>query len=191
MLEYYISMSIFEEEKVLVRRIIHRDEKALLLLYKKYQKTIHYYIYRELKDYHVAEEITQDVFLDFIEALRDFHFQSSIKTFLFAIARNKTIDFIRKKKLKKILFSALPAYFVEGLKTIFIDEEIEQKELSEKIRQTLEMLPNDYRLVLRLKYMDGEKVDSIAEKLVLGFKATESLLFRARKAFIKIFQTLP
>ena len=184
-------MSIFEEEKVLVRRIIHRDEKALLLLYKKYQKTIHYYIYRELKDYHVAEEITQDVFLDFIEALRDFHFQSSIKTFLFAIARNKTIDFIRKKKLKKILFSALPAYFVEGLKTIFIDEEIEKKELSEKIRQTLEMLPNDYRLVLRLKYMDGEKVDSIAEKLVLGFKATESLLFRARKAFIKIFQTLP
>ena len=184
-------MSIGSDEATLVKRIIHRDEKALLLLYKKYQKSIHYYIYRKLKDYHVAEEIAQDVFLDFIEALRDFHFQSSIKTFLFAIARNKTIDFIRKKKLKKILFSALPSYVVEGLKTIFIDEEIEKEELSNKIKATLETLPNDYSIVLRLKYIDGEKVNNIAEKLSLGFKATESLLFRARKAFIKIFQTLP
>ena len=157
MLEYYTNMLNREEEKALVQRIIQKDEKALLLLYKKYQKSIHYYIYRKLKDYHVAEEITQDVFLDFIEALRDFHFQSSVKTFLFSIARNKTIDFIRKKKLKKILFSALPSYVVEGLKTIFIDEELEKKELSNKIKATLETLPNDYRIVLRLKYIDGRK----------------------------------
>ncbi len=180
-----------EDENLLVQKIIQKDEKALLTIYRLYKKPIHNFIYRKLKDYHTAEEITQDVFLDFIEALRDFHFQSSLKTFLFSIARNKTIDFIRKKKLKKILFSALPPYFIEGLKTIFIDDELEKKELSRKIKKTLETLPNDYRFVLRLKYMDGEKVNSIAEKLSLGFKATESLLFRARKAFIKIFQALP
>lgn len=180
-----------ENEKELVQRIIQKDEKALLFLYQRYQKSIQNFIYRKIKDYSIAEEISQDVFLDFIEALRDFHFQSSLKTFLYSIARNKTIDYIRKKKLKKILFSALPPYFIEGLKAIFIDDEIEKKELSGKIKKTLEMLPNDYEFVLRLKYIDGERVNNIAEKLAIGFKATESLLFRARKAFIKIFQTLP
>lgn len=184
-------MSIDLNERALIQKIIRKDEKALLTIYRLYKKSIHNFIYRKLKDYHTAEEITQDVFLDFIEALRDFRFQSSIKTFLYSIARNKTIDFIRKKKLKKILFSALPPYFIESLKTIFIDEELEKKELSKKIKETLQKLPNDYQFVLRLKYMEGEKVNNIAKKLALGFKATESLVFRARKAFIKIFETLP
>src|SRR3989338_4801959 len=190
MVEYYNIMLQREDEKKLVQRIIQKDEKALLFIYQKYQKSLQNFIYRKLKDYSIAEEISQDVFMDFIEALRDFHFQSSLKTFLYSIARNKTIDYIRKKKLKKILVSALPTYFIEGLRTVFIDDELEKKELSAKIKKTLETLPNDYRIVLRLKYIDGERVNNIAEKLSIGFKATESLLFRARKAFIKIFQTL-
>lgn len=183
-------MLIREEEKKLVQKIIHKDEKALLLIYREYKKPLHNFIYRKLKDHFTAEEITQDVFLDFIEALRDFQFQCSIKTFLFSIAKNKSIDFIRKKKLKKILFSALPPYFIESLKAIFIDEELEKKELAKKISTALEKLPNDYEVVLRLKYMEGERVNSIARKLTLGFKATESLLFRARKAFIKVFNAM-
>ena len=91
-------MSIQDVEKNLVQRIIQRDEKALLFLYRKYQKSIQNFIFKKLKDYQVAEEISQDVFLDFVEALRDFHFQCSIKTFLYSIAKNKTIDYIRKKK---------------------------------------------------------------------------------------------
>ena len=180
-----------ENEREIVKKIILKDEKALFQLYDKYQKPLQKFIYRKIRDQEVAEEISQDVFLDFIEALRDFNFKSSLKTFLYSIGRNKTIDYIRKKKLKKVLFSALPAYFIESLKTIFIDEELEKKELSTKIKKTLDMLPNDYRVVLRLKYVEGERVNNIAQKLSMGFKATESLIYRARRAFIKIFRTLP
>ncbi len=181
-------MSTSEEEKNLIERIIKKDEKALLLVYKKNKNLILNFVNRQLRDYQLAEEVTQDVFLDFIESLRDFNFQCSLKTFLFSIAKNKVIDVIRKKKIKKILFSALPPYFVEGLKTILIDDEIDRNELNGKIKKTLSELPNDYQLVLRLKYIEGEKVTNIAEKLSLGFKATESLIFRARKAFVKVFQ---
>ena len=96
---------------------------------------------------------------------------------------------LNDKKLKKILFSALPDYIVESLKTIIIDEEIEKKELQKKLKKVFDKLPNDYGLVLRLKYIEGEKVINIAKKISLGFKATESLIFRARKAFIKLFHT--
>ncbi len=179
------------EEKKIIERIIAKDETALLELYRKYHDTINRFVYSQLKDKHLAEEITQDVFLDFIEALRDFHFQCSIKTFIFTITRNKVIDIIRKKKIKKILFSSLPTYVTENLTAVVFDDHLEKKELADKLKTVLDTLPNDYQVVLRLKYMEGERVKTIADKLSLGFKATESLIFRARKMFVKVFRSLP
>ena len=89
--------------------------------------------------------------------------------------------------MKDVLFSKLPAFIVESLKIVFIDEEIDKKELKAKISKVLNGLPNDYRLILRLKYVEGIKIREISTKLKMNFKATESLLFRARKNFIKVF----
>ena len=180
-------MDTCQEEKELLKKIIKRDERALFYIYKKYQPSIFNLVKSQINNYQLAEELTQDIFLDFIEALRDFQFQSSLKTFLFSIARHKIVDQIRKKKIKNILFSRLPSYIVESLKVVFIDEEIDKRELREKIKKILESLPNDYQVILRLKYIEGTKVSEIAEKLKMKFKATESLLFRARKSFIKVF----
>lgn len=179
------------DEKKIVAAIIAKDEAALLEFYKLHKDSVFRYIKNQLKDKPQAEEITQDVFLDFIEALRDFHFQSSLKTFLFSIARNKVIDVIRRKKVKKILFSSLPTYVVENITAVVFDDTLEKKELAEKMKTVLQALPNDYQLVLRLKYVEGKRVKSIAEKLSLKFKATESLIYRARKMFVKVFHSLP
>ncbi|VVA44055.1 conserved hypothetical protein [Candidatus Roizmanbacteria bacterium] len=180
-------MEIDLEEKKLLEKIIKKDEKALFFVYKKYQPSIFNFVKSQINNYQTAEELTQDIFLDFIEALRDFRFQSSLKTFIFSIARHKVIDQIRKKKIKSILFSHLPSFIVESLKVVFIDEEIDKKELKEKIEKIINSLPNDYQLILRLKYIEGIKMKDVSEKLKMNFKATESLLFRARKSFIKVF----
>lgn len=180
-------MDINQEEKELLEKIIKKDEKALLYVYKKYQPSIFNFVRSQINNYQLAEELTQDIFIDFIEALRDFRFQSSLKTFLFSIARHKIVDQIRKRKIKNVLFSRLPSYIVESLKVVFIDEEIDKKELKEKITKIIESLPNDYRVILRLKYIEGIKIKEIAGKLRMNFKTTESLLFRARKSFIKVF----
>jgi len=182
-----LDMDTCQEEKKLLEKIIKKDEKTLFYVYKKYKPVIFNYVKSQINNYQTAEELTQDIFIDFIEALRDFRFQSSLITFLFSIARHKIVDQIRKRKIKNILFSKLPSYIVESLKIVSIDEEIDKKELKEKITTILESLPNDYQLILRLKYIDGIKIKEIADKLRMNFKATESLLFRARKSFIKVF----
>jgi RNA polymerase sigma-70 factor, ECF subfamily len=183
-------MSKLQEEQ-LVKRILERDEQALHALFHQYHKPLLAFISRQLTDKQLAEELVQDVFMDFLEALRDFRYQSSVKTFLFTIARNKVIDVIRKKKIKRILFSALPAFVVEGLARVVMDDDIEKKELEEKMQKVFSTLPHDYQVILRLKYMEDESVRKISEELALPFKATESLLFRARKAFVKVFNGLP
>ena len=180
-------MDISYQDKELLNKIIRRDEKALLHLYKKYQPSVFNFVRSQINNYPLAEELTQDIFIDFIEALRDFRFHSSLKTFLFSIARHKIVDQIRKKKIKNILFSRLPSYIVESLKTVFIDDEIDKNEQREKISKILDSLPNDYQVILRLKYVEGVRIKEIACKLKMNFKATESLLFRARKCFVKVF----
>ncbi|MEI6532368.1 MAG: sigma-70 family RNA polymerase sigma factor [Candidatus Roizmanbacteria bacterium] len=172
-----------------VQLILGKDESEILRFYKTYNKSVFRLVYKQIPDKQKAEEIMHDVFLDFIEALRDFYFQCSLKTYLFSIARHKIIDAIRRKKIKHIFFSHLPSYIVDGLKVVFIEDEIEQKEITEKINTVMSSLPNEYEVVLRLKYIDGARVKHIAEKMSLGFKATESLIFRARQAFIKAFQS--
>lgn len=176
-----------QEEKQLVIRILKKDEKALYQVYHAYYSLVSKFVSRQISDKETVEEIVQDVFMDFLEGLRDFRFQSSIKTYLISIARNKVIDFIRKKKIKKVIFSALPQYLVEGLAHIVMDDELEKKEIAAKIKRTFDALPHDYELILRLKYIEEAPVKRIASKLSLTFKATESLLFRARKAFVKAF----
>lgn len=180
----------FVKDREIVAGIINNNQKIVNDFYQNNFQTIFRFINRQINDSQCSEELTQDVFIDFFESLRDFHFQSSLKTFLFSITKHKVIDTIRKKKIKKILFSALPSYVVEGLKTVLIDDEIEKKELQNKIAKVFSYLPNDYQLVLRLKYQEGERVQSISQKLALKFKATESLIFRARKAFINVFRNI-
>jgi len=183
-------MVFSQEEKKIVEKIINKDTTIFLRFYKKNYSLVFNFIKANINDQLKAEELTQDVFFDFIEALRDFRFQSSLKTFLLTIAKNKVIDEIRKKKIKKILFSHLPNFLVESLKVVFIDEELEKKELRKKINSVFKKLPKDYRLILRLKYIENKKITDIAKKFKMKFKATESLLFRARKAFIRIFNSL-
>lgn len=174
-------------EKELVSLILKRDEAAFMSFVKAHEKVLFNYIYRQIRDPEIAEELVQDVFIDFLEALRNFQFQSKLKTFLFSIAKYKVIDVMRKKKIKKVFFSALPDYVVEGLSPVMMEEQLEKKELASKIQTIINTLPHDYQVILRLKYIDGVRVKNIASKLSLTFKATESLLFRARRAFTRLF----
>lgn len=178
---------MIQDERQLVQAIIDRDEDAFLSFVKEHEKSLFNYVYRQIRDPDVAQELVQDVFIDFLESLRSFQFQSKLKTYLFSIAKYKVIDVIRKKKIKKIIFSALPEHIVESLSPVMMDDQLEKKELAAKIQNVISTLPHDYQIILRLKYVDGERVKTIAKKLSLTFKATESLLFRARKAFTKLF----
>jgi RNA polymerase sigma-70 factor (ECF subfamily) len=178
------------DEKNLVQRIIQKDEQALFSFVRQHEQALTNYVFRQIRDKELAEEIVQDVFVDFLDALRNFQFQSSLKTFLYSIAKYKVIDVIRKKKIKRVIFSALPAHIVESLSPVLIDDHLEHKELAAKIQNVFTNLPHDYQEILRLKYLDGVRVKEIADRLSLPFKATESLLFRARKAFTKLFVQL-
>ena len=172
----------------LVDLLLHRNDSALSELVRRYERKLHNFVFKKLRSHETAQEIVQDVFIELFDALRNYKRTASLKTYLYTIAQYKSIDFIRKQKIKRVMFSAIPPYILERLKTILIDDEIDKKELSQKIEKVFGKMPNDYGLIIRLKYMDGYKVKEIAQKLSMSSKATESLLYRARRAFIAIYK---
>ena len=156
-------------------------------LYYAYCTKIARYLKKKLPEEEV-QDILNDVFFEAIDSLALLKKKENLQSWLFRIAHNKVVDFYRKKKVKTILMSQIP--FFE-----FVDQEVHQPEFQfekNKIRQrietTLHNLSEPYRKILQLHYEEHMPVKKIALVFHLSDKATESLLFRARKSFQKIYE---
>lgn len=171
----------------IIDAIIEGDKKAVRIFYSTYSPRILSYLQRRLPRREDAQEIMQDVFLDALDSLPLLRNKENVLPYLYRIAHNKTVDFYRKKKIKSLLFSQFP--LLEHLRNEIHEPEFiyEKQKIHERMEKTFNLISEKYQIVLRLHYEEGLKVKEIAEKLRLSFKATESLLFRARQQFIRIY----
>jgi RNA polymerase sigma-70 factor, ECF subfamily len=174
-------------ERDIVAGILRSDERFLRIFYTRFHAPLASYIRKKVALEADSEEILQDTLLGALEGLRDYSFRSSLFTFLCGIANHKVIDFYRKKRVKSIIFSRMGEW--ESLvSTVLLPEDaFDERMVRENIRRTFERVTPRYRLILRLKYIEGYSVSEIAHKLSLTFKSAESLLFRARQAFSSAF----
>jgi len=183
-------MKEIEINQVLLEKIRKGNQQALLFVYKKYHLSIFQFINRQIRDVGVSEELVQDVFLGCIDGIREKRDIQSFSAYIFTIARYKTIDYIRRKKIKKVFLSALPENVVNSGASLLFNEKVQKDEISDLIERIFGHLPHEYALIIRLKYIDGFPVKKIAKKLAVNFKAAESMLFRARREFSKLYSDL-
>ncbi len=178
-------------ENMVVKSVLLGDEKALRQFWREHSPKIHAFIRKRIQSAEDAEEILQDTFLAVLESLRDFDFRCQLSTFLCSIAQHKIIDHYRKKKVKQILLSRLSADWVP-LVSQFLgpEEEFDTKEVEYRIRLVFARLRPLHRKILTMKYIEGQSVAEIAKQLAVTLKSAESTLFRARMAFVEIYQVV-
>lgn len=171
-----------------LKRIISGDKKAARELYLNYSPKILAYLVKRLPSYEDAQEITQDVFFEVIDSLPFFQRKTNIINWLYKIAHNKTVDYYRKRKIKTILLSKMP--FLQLLSAEINEPEFqfEKNKIRDKIEKVFDLISPKHQKVLHLHYEKGLRVKEIAIILNLSLKATESLLFRARKNFILTYE---
>lgn len=134
-----------------------------------------------------AEEITQDVFVSVYENLQNFQQESDIKTWVYRIAINKSLDFLRAKKRKKRNFflNALgidnPDHKIEIPNFKHPGVLLEEKESMAKIFQGINQLPDKQKTALILLKIEQKSQVETAEIMELSIKAVESLYQRAKK----------
>ncbi len=175
------------DERDLIEKILRGDEAALLFFYKHFQKPLTSYIKQKVENEADVEEILQDTLFATLEGLRDFSFRSSLFTFICSIAHHKIIDFYRRKKIKKIVFSKIAEIEPLLITLLGPEDQLDEELLRRKIKETFQKITPRYALILKLKYIYGYSVAEVAKKLSVSFKSAESQLFRARKAFAKAY----
>ncbi len=157
-------------DEQLIKQYLDGDEKALEILVQKYLKQIYNFVFRMTRNAHDAEDIAQEVFLKTWKNLKKFDKNKSFKAWLFRIAKNASIDFLRKKKI--IPFSDFSNDDGENMIAENIideaplpDEIFERKDLAQTLTKATDKLPLNYRAVLYLYYNNQLTFQEIADSL--------------------------
>ena len=171
------------QERQLINQVLAGDKRAINHFYRQFQPSLFSFIRKRCQNDQDADDITQETLVAGLNSLPNFHYQSSLFSWLCAIAKHETADFYRKKKLKTIIFSHWP--FLQDWADTALGPQGKylKKELKQEIKAVLSSLSEGYSRILRLRYIEGLTVKRIAQKLKISYKAAESRLSRARNKF--------
>ena len=174
----------------LVRGVAAGDESALETFYARCADPLYAFICHHLGGASSdAEEIWQDTLLAGLQSLERYSGQSRLFTWLCGIARHKISDRLRRRGQPVATLSETPPEQLAALIDAgpLPEEILEKRETRVRVVRALGPLPEDYRRALVARYADRFSVEQVAQLLGTTYKAAESLLSRARRAFREAF----
>ena len=161
------------------------DLDAWRSLYARYLPIVWRTVLAKVSDMHAAEDILSETMFGFFSAVDGMKTDCKIAAWLRSVAKNKIGDYYRKQGKQDRLIRGVAETQVDSQ---FDVDRLSTDETRANIVRILDRLTENERLALEWKYVDGVAVKTIAERLGLTAKATESLLYRGRRAFRKWFE---
>lgn len=183
------------DESTLVTLAGQGDEDAFAQLVEMHQSKVYSLTLRLTNSVDDALELTQETFFNAWRGLPNFHGESRFSTWLYRLATNVTIDFLRKEKRRRALNAVSISDDEEEGRIMDIPDhrftpqgEAERKELQEMVRQGLRQLSDDHRQVLVLRELNGLSYSEIAQILQVEEGTVKSRIARARMALKKVLE---
>jgi RNA polymerase sigma-70 factor (ECF subfamily) len=167
---------------MIVKEVLEGKKGAATRFYRQFAPKLRRYLTIKLPETDV-EEVLQDTFLSAFDSLPLYRGEASLYSWLISIARHEVADFYRKKYVRLAVEQTSPLFenmVSESLSPEFV---YEKKKIEKKFFAVYQSLTKQYQDILSYRYELSMSVKEIAERMDLSFKATESLLFRARLAF--------
>jgi RNA polymerase sigma factor (sigma-70 family) len=176
-------------DAVLAQRTLEGDRHAFDLLVRRYQGPVFSFIHHLLKDYDLASDVTQQVFIRLYTALPTLRSGEPFKGWLFQVARHCCIDEIRRRRRQALPFSYMEAESRESeqssLESIpdtqpLLDEELEMRERQSMLWSAIRELPPKFRAVVALRYMFQMKFSEIGKRLGMPEPTAKTYFARAK-----------
>jgi RNA polymerase sigma-70 factor (ECF subfamily) len=180
-----------EEDSALIKRALTGDQKAFRRLRLKYHDAIFKLINRMIRNREEVEDLTQEAFIKAFASLASFNEEYAFSTWLYKIATNNSIDYVRKRKLQtfsinKPIESEESDYSFELPDT---DPEPDQEMIAAQRKKMLDdamnALPAKYRQVILMRHVDEQEYQEIAKTLKLPLGTVKAHIFRARELLYK------
>ncbi len=169
----------------LIQQILNGDQNAFTALVKKYQKQIHAFAWRQLGDFHLAEEITQDTFLKVYQQLWTLRNPNRFGAWLHAIVRNCCLAYLRKTQHPIESLDTMPEAEMESVfYNQYLDKQSEDtanEKRHEVVKHLLSKLSENEQTVITLHYLGNMRCEEIGKFLDVPLNTIKSRLHRARK----------
>ncbi len=179
------------EDTRLIHSALHGDQSAFKLLMAKYHDQISNLIFRIIHHKEPVEDLTQEVFIKAFGSLRSFNEEYAFSTWLYKIATNSSIDYIRKRKLqtfsidKPVALDESEYNYELPDSTFEPDKHIIQRQRAALIEEAIRQLPEKYRKVILLRHTEEREYGEIAKMLKLPIGTVKAHIFRARELLNK------
>lgn len=161
------------------------NKKTFEIFFKKYYGAIKNYITRLMGYRENGEEITQEVFIKLYKNMESVH-PKSIKGWLYTVAHNETINYMKRKKDDVYLDEQGMENIIDCKHLMDMNRHYDRKMILEIFKR----LPKNQAYVIYLKDVRGLSYMEIAENLGISYEAVKSLIFRGRQCFIKYYEEL-
>lgn len=174
-----------------IKRVLKGDQNAYAEIVEIYKDKVFQLCYRMLGNRHEAEDMAQEAFLRAYMNISSYNLNLKFSTWLYRIATNLCIDRIRKKKPDFYLDAEVAG--TDGL-TLYSqvpsparrpEEDVESLELQNIIQNEISKLPEKYRSVIVLKYIEDLSLNEISEILDIPLGTVKTRIHRGREALRK------
>lgn len=169
-----------EEDKTQYTKFLQGDNKALEELIKKYQNHLIFFITRYVKNKETAQDIFQEVVIYLLEHKETYNPQYSFKTYLYTIAKHRTINYLKKQKQENQMQN-YEEYEENIPEEEWLEDVILTKERQAKIRKVIQKMKTEYQLVIYFTQIEGLSYKETAYIMEKTEKQIKNLTFNAKK----------
>ena len=165
-------------------------EQAFRELIRRYERPVFSLIFRMVRDRETAEDLAQDTFIKVLNHIDRYRPEFKLSSWLFKIANNVAIDYLRKRQIDTISIDGSPhAATAAEIEATAFDvvarqetalEELEARELGGAIERAIAMLRPEYRSCILLRHVEGRSYEEIAATLDLPLGTVKTYIHRAR-----------
>jgi RNA polymerase sigma-70 factor (ECF subfamily) len=174
------------EDHILIRRFLRTgDPKTFQDLVDRHLPSIRRLLYTLFNGQREEmEDAEQEIILSLFQGLKDFRFRSSFRTYFYRLARNRGIDFLRRKRSRERTL-ARARLGLWNNEPVDPEQQVLRREEIDTLLGVFQTLPSKDRELILMKDVDGLSVEEIAEVLEVPSGTVKSRLHRAREKLLR------
>lgn len=166
------------DDRTLIARIRGQDQAALRALLGRHQLRVYRFVLRIVRREAVAEEVTNEVFLEAWRNAANFEARSSVGTWLLSIAHNRAVSVLRRRREEEIDEESAGAIADDGDDPEVVSQKLDK---AQQMRRCIGALSAEHRTIIDLVYYHEKSINEVSEILGIPLNTVKTRMFYARK----------
>lgn len=176
-----------ETDEALIRSALQGDQRAYKLLLERHRHAIFHIAYKIVRNSEEAADLVQETFMKAFGSLASYRFEYRFSTWLYRIAANSAIDYLRKRKIEALSLDR-PVETKDGTMEMQLPDwthnpefDFSRKQRRVSIDEAIDSLPDKYREVIVYRHKEDKSYEEIARILDIPVGTVKARIFRARE----------